>query len=131
MKKIIILLTMMVILFTGCGKKDLKIFKEEEVKVKSEEIIELTNKGDFKTIYNDHFDDIMKAMSLEEYEKTLEPVLETFGEFVKFDKYEMQEVETEKATDVIVQYGVVYENHKAVYTFQFNKEFKLTGYYIK
>lgn len=131
MKKIIALLTMMMILLTGCGKTDLKNFKEDQVKTKSEEIIDLTNEGDFSTIYDEHFADIMKTMSLEDFKNGLEPILKEFGKFVKFDKYEMQEVDNDKEKEVAVQYAVEYENHKAVYTFQFNKEFKLTGYYIK
>ncbi|QQK08719.1 DUF3887 domain-containing protein [Miniphocaeibacter halophilus] len=134
--KFILLVGLVLLVLVGCEKKfELKKFKEDEVKSKAQNIIELVNNRDYEKIYNDNISDLIKTtVTYEEYYKPMEEIskiLDKLGKFKEYEKYDIIEQEENGNTYATIQYVVKYENEKAVYTLGFDEEYKLINIFIK
>ncbi|MFY9283221.1 MAG: DUF3887 domain-containing protein [Miniphocaeibacter sp.] len=113
----------------------MKKFKEDEVKSKAQNIIELVNNRDYEKIYNDNISDLIKTtVTYEEYYKSMEEIskiLDKLGKLKEYEKYDIIEQEENGNTYATIQYVVKYENEKAVYTLGFDEEYKLINIFIK
>lgn len=134
--KCILLIGLVLLVLLGCEKKlELNKFKEDEVKSKAQDIIELINNRDYKKIYDDNVSDLVKTtVKDEEYYKSMEEIskiLDKLGKFIEYEKYDIIEQEENGNTYATIQYVVKYENEKTVYTLGFDEEYKLINIFIK
>lgn len=126
---------MMALGMAGCQSTKLsKDFDEKEVKAKAEMVIEKLNAGEYDNLKEEEFSEQMKlAMAGNEVKESIEKIVEEKGTFQSFEKGSVlgskdKDTDEEFATAVVL---AKYEKGKIQYTISFNKEMKVSGFYLK
>lgn len=130
-KKISILFIILALIIVGCSK-DKGEFDKTKLEKSSQEIINLINDGDYNKISEDYFDDNMKnVFKVEDFKILIDGLIEKVGEFEKLGKSDFMEQEENGQKFGIIGYEAIHKNGEIVYTLVFNKESKLSGFYVK
>lgn len=107
-------------------------FTEEEVKAQTETVISYFNGKNYEAIREMCSSENMKnSMTEENLEEVRKMFGEDWGEFVTFGNIYLVEVVQMGKTYAAVQINATYENTGITYTLMFDKEMKLTGFYMK
>lgn len=126
---------MLVLGLAGCQSTKLsEDFDETEVKAKAELVIEKLNAGEYDNLKEEEFSEQMKlAMAGDEVKEAIEKIVEEKGTFHSFEKGSVlgskdKDTDEEFATAVVL---AKYEKGKIQYTISFNKDMKVSGFYLK
>lgn len=129
----VLFIVLLVCGLTGCQSTRLsEDFDEKEVKTGAEKVIELVNAGDFETL-NDELSEQMKLAMPDDVWVSVKKIVDGKGAFQSFAK-ENVVGSKDKDTDEPFATAVVlaeYENGKIQYTISFDREMKVSGFYLK
>ena len=108
------------VMLVGCSSKKLSDdFNEEELKTTTENVIQMLCNAEYDQIKEMLGQQLIDAGVTEKIKEVWEPMAKDLGKFDSYDK---------EATVVIIS---KFENGKAQFTISYNKDMKLTGFYIK
>lgn len=116
------------VMLVGCSSKKLSDdFNEEELKTTTENVIQMLCNEEYDQIKEISGQKLIDAGITEKIKEVWEPMAKDLG---KFDSYDKEAVvgNGEEATVVIIS---KFENGRAQFTISYNKDMKLTGFYIK
>lgn len=136
MVKLICFLLLGLFAIAGCsGAKELSSdFDEAEVKKAAEEVINIVNEGDYTTFLEEKCGAKLKTVLGEKtLQEQIAPIIEELGTFESIDK-SVVVGSVDKDTDEEYAMAIVvtkYSGGKAQFTLTFNKQMKLSGFYIK
>lgn len=116
------------VLFIGCGATKLSDdYNEEDLKAKSEEVVNYLVDGKYEDIVEMGSDDLKKILTKEQIEEAYSGLASKLGSYEEIKKIVFQEIEEGVAVVVIANY----EDGKAQFTLGFNKDMELTAIYMK
>lgn len=121
------------LLLGGCSNLKLsEDFNEDEVRQKSEEVIEIINNNDSDALIGMCTIEMKKALD----EDTLASIYEAIDEGGSFKEIKDLDIGGNKDKKTEEEYAVAvvkteYENKNFIYTISFTKQMKLAGFYYK
>lgn len=130
MKKLMTILMVVFcgVLFIGCGATKLSDdYNEEDLKAKSEEVVNYLVDGKYEDIVEMGSDDLKKILTKEQIEEAYSGLASKLGSYEEIKKIVFQETEEGVAVVVIANY----KDGKAQFTLGFDKDMELTAIYMK
>lgn len=131
--KLILCIVICLTLLTGCGKSELSSdFNEERVEAAAKEVISILNNKDteaFKEFCNEQVREDLNDEILEEIYKGIYDA----GEFIEIRNMEISG-QNDKETQEDYAVASIRAQHEMIesfYTFTFNKDMKIVGFYYK
>ena len=114
-------------MLVGCSSKKLsEDFNEEELKTTTESVIQMLCNEEYDKIKEMSSQEFIDAGVADKIKEVWEPMAKDLG---KFDSYKEAVVGNgDQATVVII---AKFENGNVKFTISYNKDMKLTGFYIK
>ncbi len=116
------------IMLTGCSSNKLSDdFNEEELKTTTEDVIQMLCNEEYDKIKEMSGQELIDAGVTEKIKEVWEPMAKDLG---KFDSYDKEAVvgNGDQATVVIIS---KFEKGNVKFTISYNKDMKLTGFFIK
>lgn len=122
------------IILSGCASAKLAgAFDKQTVEDTAKKIVKDVNKGDYASISNMFSKDMQAAAPTETFKQDIQNALGNPGAFEDFKKIEVVG-QKDKKTNADIAVAVVaaeYKNKKFIYTISFDKDMKISGFYIK
>lgn len=116
------------VMLAGCSSNKLSDdFNEEELKTTTEEVIQMLCNGEYDKIKKMSGKELVDSGVTEKIKEVWEPMAKDLGKFHSFDK-EAVVGNGDQATVAIIS---KFENGNVKFTISYNKDMKLTGFYIK
>ena len=126
--KLFLIVALGCIMLVGCSSNKLSDdFNEEELKSTTEDVIKMLCNGEYDKIKEMSGQERIDAGVTDKRKEVLEPIANDLGEFDSYDK-EAVVGNGDQATVVIIS---KFENGNVKFTISYNKDMKLTGFYIK
>lgn len=126
--KLFLMVALGCVMLVGCSSNKLsEDFNEEELKSTTEDVIEMLCNGEYDKIKEMSGKELIDAGVTDKIKEAWEPMAKDLG---KFDSYDKEAVvgNGDQATVVIIS---KFENGNVKFTISYNKDMKLTGFYIK
>lgn len=118
-------------LFTACGSSEssLKNFSEEQLKTATIEVIDMFKDGNYDGVVAHFADEIQAKGTLkgEDLKKVWEENFKESGNFVEYGDFSYDE----KNENGFIVAITKYENNKVQFTLSFDKDMKLTNFFMK
>jgi len=136
MKKLIlnVVIILLILSLCACGQSQAlpEGFDEGEVLAAAEKAIELVSAGDYETLFGMFSAEMSSALSPEDLEAALSPVIEKLGAFKSFKA----EATAGGSNEQIGEFAIAaiiceYENGKATYTISIDEDGMVCGLYVK
>ena len=126
--KLFLIVALGCIMLVGCSSNNLSDdFNEEELKSTTEDVIKMLCNGEYDKIKEMSGQELIDAGVTDKIKEVWEPIANDLGEFDSYDK-EAVVGNGDQATVVIIS---KFENGNVKFTISYNKDMKLTGFYIK
>ena len=126
--KLFLIVALGCIMLVGCSSNKLSDdFNEEELKSTTEDVIKMLCNGEYDKIKEMSGQELTDAGVTDKIKDVWEPIANDLGEFDSYDK-EAVVGNGDQATVVIIS---KFENGNVKFTISYNKDMKLTGFYIK
>lgn len=126
--KLFLIVALGCIMLVGCSSNKLSDdFNEEELKSTTEDVIKMLCNGEYDKIKEMSGQELIDAGVTDKIKEVWEPIANDLGEFDSYDK-EAVVGNGDQATVVIIS---KFENGNVKFTISYNKDMKLTGFYIK
>ena len=131
---ILLTLTLVVGLFTGCSAPSLSDkFDKEQVKSAAEGAIDLLNKGEYEKFCEGLTnEDMKKALTVDVIKGAIAQVMPNAGAFVEYSSESIVGQKDKDGNECAVAVIVAkYENQKVTYTISYNEKMELIGFFLK
>lgn len=126
--RLLLMITLGCVMLGGCSSNKLSDdFNEEELKTTTKEVIQRLCNEEYDKIKEISGKELIDAGVTEKIKEVWEPMAKDLGKFHSFDK-EAVVGNGDQATVVIIS---KFENGNVKFTISYNKDMKLTGFYIK
>jgi len=126
--RLLLIITLGSVMLGGCSSNKLSDdFNEEELKTTTKEVIQRLCNEEYDKIKEMSGKELIDAGVTEKIKEVWEPMAKDLGKFDSFDK-EVVVGNGDQATVVIIS---KFENGNVKFTISYNKDMKLTGFYIK
>ncbi|MCC3867653.1 DUF3887 domain-containing protein [Terrisporobacter mayombei] len=126
--RLFLMITLGCAILAGCSSNKLSgDFNEEELKTTTEKVIQMLCNEEYDKIKEMSGQELIDAGVTDKIKEVWEPMAKDLGKFDSIDK-EAVVGNGDQATVVIIS---KFENGNAQFTISYNKDMKLTGFYIK
>lgn len=126
--KLFLMMALGCVMLVGCSSDKLsEDFNEDELKTTTEGVIQMLCTEEYDKIKDISSQELIDAGVNDKLKEVWEPMAKDLG---KFDSYDKEAVvgNGDQATVVIIS---KFENGNVKFTISYNKDMKLTGFYIK
>lgn len=111
--------------------EDSKRFKKEDVQKQAEKVLDLFNAEDYQALQECSTDEVKGIMNQEELSKVKSYFGSDWGEFQTMGNVYIEEISQKGKHWAAVQMNASYDHANVTFTFAFNEDLKLEGFWVK
>lgn len=129
---VVLLIAAFISLLTACGNKASSVSEDQQQKYTAlaEKVIDDLNKNKLDSILVISTDEMKNVLSKDKFAEVYKAI-ESNGAFKEFEKSEVETIEQDNCSFIVVIEKVKYEKKSLTYTISFDKDDKLAGLYFK
>lgn len=105
-------------------------FTENQVKKNSQVVLTAIDELDYDVLSEHSTEELQEALSGNALETAKKELCNNFGDRLEIKEWYVSEVKQKKQYYAVAQLVVVYENISVTYTFSFDTDMKLVGFYM-
>ena len=129
--RFLLLALAVVVIFSAAGCGASFEYDEEAYVTRAKEVIELANQSDYEAICAMFNDDMAAALTCQQLEESIDPILTAAGSFVQYDAVKTQGTTQNGVNYIVVAAVCQYENSTQTYTISLTTDMMVGGLYIK
>lgn len=114
-------------MLVGCGGNQLENFTEEQLHEESVKVIDLFNQKEYDAVADLFEDSLKDNISGAQLKQAWDENFSEVGDFVEYSNFTY----AEKNKNGFVEVTAKYQNNNVKYTISFDKEMRLTNFFLK